>query len=67
MRERQLAAAAEKNRKSVELAEQQYKAGYSSTLSEMVGAMVLARAVDDDKLAAEILDASFLSLNDPQT
>lgn len=38
-----------------------------STLSEMVGAMVLARAVDDDKLAAEILEASLLSLNDPQT
>lgn len=32
VRERQLAAAAEENRKSVELAEQQYKAGYSGLL-----------------------------------
>lgn len=32
LRERQLAAAAEQNRKSVDLAEQQYKAGYSGLL-----------------------------------
>ena len=32
VRERQLADAAEQNRKSVELAEQQYKAGYSGLL-----------------------------------
>jgi TetR/AcrR family transcriptional repressor of nem operon len=33
-----------------------------SALSEMVGALVLARAVDDDELASEILEASALSL-----
>lgn len=38
-----------------------------STLSEMVGAMVLARAVDDDKLAGEILDACLVHLNSPET